>query len=209
MKQQYCAVIGDINKSRILERRAKVQEKFKEAVATINKEFKNEIASKFLVTIGDEFQGLLITPSQSYQLVRRFQDLIEPVSFTFGIGIGTLATPLNPKEAIGMDGDCFYRARTAIQKAKKGKRKVLYDFDDPASVLVNAVVTSLDAQWRLLNNTQRKILQLRKSNLTQFAVGKKLRITKQAVSKAMTAATIREMEQSVEALETFFASRWL
>lgn len=204
MKQQYCAIIGDINKSRILERRAKVQEKFKEAVATINKEFKNEIASKFLVTIGDEFQGLLKTPSQSYQLVRRFQDVIEPVSFTFGIGIGTLATPLNPKEAIGMDGDCFYRARNAIQKAKKEKREALYDFDDPASVLVNAVVTSLDAQWKLLNDTQRKILQLRKSNLTQFAVGKKLRITKQAVSKAMTAATIREMEQSVDAVKNFF-----
>jgi hypothetical protein len=79
LKQQYCAIIGDINKSRTLERRARAQEKFKEAVAAINKEFKNDIASKFLITLGDEFQGLLKTPARSYHIVRRFQELTEPI----------------------------------------------------------------------------------------------------------------------------------
>lgn len=62
MKHHYCVIIGDIDKSRTLQRRARIQEKFKEAVAAINKEFKNDIASKFLITLGDEFQGVLLTP---------------------------------------------------------------------------------------------------------------------------------------------------
>lgn len=204
MKQQYCAIIGDINKSRSLQRRAQTQKKFKKAVATINKEFKDDIASKFLITLGDEFQGLLRTPLHNYQLICRFQELMEPVSFTFGVGIGTLSTPLNTKEAIGMDGECFYRARNAIQRAKKEKKKLVYDFDDPAVMLVNAIVVSVDAHGKLLNTTQQKIVQLRNKGMTQRAIAQKLRITKQAVSKAISTTMIKEMEESVEALEQFF-----
>ncbi|MEW6061835.1 MAG: SatD family protein [Bacteroidota bacterium] len=204
MKHHYCVIIGDIDKSRTLQRRARIQEKFKEAVAAINKEFKNDIASKFLITLGDEFQGVLLTPLHNYQLICRFQELIEPVSFTFGVGIGTLATPLNTKEAIGMDGECFYRARNAIQQAKKEKKKLVYDFDDPAAVLVNAIVASVDAHGKLLNATQQKIAQLRNKGLTQRAIAQKLRITKQAVSKAISTTMMKEMEESVAALEQFF-----
>lgn len=203
-RQQYCAIIGDINQSRTLERRARIQDKFKEAVSVINKEFRNDIASKFLITLGDEFQGLLTTPLHNYQLICRFQELIEPVSFTFGVGIGTLATPLNTKEAIGMDGECFHRARNAIQQAKKEKKKLVYDFDDPAVVLVNAIAASVDAYGKLLNPTQQKIVELRKKGLTQRAIAKKLRITKQAVSKAISTTLIKEMEESTAALEGFF-----
>jgi hypothetical protein len=184
-----------------------VQKKFQKVIEQINREYKSEIASKFLVTIGDEFQGMLYSPSKSYHIVRHIQDLMQKVSFSFGIGIGTLATPVFPRAAIGMDGDCFYRARAALQQAKKEKRELLYDFHDPASLLVNAIVATLDKQWKHLNDTERKIIQLRKMGLKQLAVAKKLGITKQAVSKAIGAATIEEMEQSVKALDSFFRSK--
>jgi biotin operon repressor len=203
MKPQYCAIIGDINKSRQLQKRGAVQIIFERAVEQINKTFKDEIASNFLITTGDEFQGLLFTPAISYQLVRYFQDAMNKVNFSFGIGVGTLATNLLPKSAIGMDGDCFYRARAALQKAKKEKRELFYDFDNPASELVNALVTLLDKQWNQLNDTQKKIVLLRKNKMTQQAIAKKLRITKQAVSKAIRATTIEEMGQSVLALNSF------
>lgn len=119
MKTQYCAIIGDINKSRQLEKRGMVQKKFEKAVEFINTEYKSEIASKFLITIGDEFQGLLHTPAKGYQIMRHFREIMEPVQFSFGADIGTLATPVAPKAAIGMDGECFHRARAALQHAKK------------------------------------------------------------------------------------------
>jgi SatD family (SatD) len=207
MKKEYCAMIGDMNKSRQLERRGNVQKKFQKVIEQINKEYKNEIASKFLITLGDEFQGILHSPVKSYHIVRHVQDLMDKVSFSFGIGIGTLATPVFPKAAIGMDGDCFYRARAALLRAKKEKRELLYDFHDPASILVNAIVATLDKQWKYLNNTERSIIQLRKTGLKQLEIAQKLGITKQAVSKAIGAATIKEMEQSVEALDSFFRNK--
>jgi SatD family (SatD) len=207
MKKEYCAMIGDMNKSRQLERRGNVQKKFQKVIEQINKEYKNEIASKFLITLGDEFQGILHSPVKSYHIVRHVQDLMDKVSFSFGIGIGTLATPVFPKAAIGMDGDCFYRARAALLQAKKEKRELLYDFHDPASILVNAIVATLDKQWKYLNNTERSIIQLRKTGLKQLEIAQKLGITKQAVSKAIGAATIKEMEQSVEALDSFFRNK--
>jgi DNA-binding NarL/FixJ family response regulator len=102
-----------------------------------------------------------------------------------------------------MDGECFHRARNAIQQAKNEKKKLVFDFADPAAVLVNAVATSIDAHGKLLNDTQRKIVQWRKSGLTQYAIAKKLHITKQAISKAIAATMIKEMEESAAALELF------
>lgn len=203
MKPQYCAIIGDINESRKLEKRNAVQKIFERAIEQINKTYKDEIASKFIITTGDEFQGLLHTPAKSYQLIRKFQDIMDKVHFSFGIGVGTLATHLIIKSAIGMDGDCFYRARAALQKAKKQKRELFYDFDHPASELVNALVTLLEKQWNQLNDTQKKILQFRKNKITQQEIAKKLRISKQAVSKAIHITSIEEMEKSVVALDAF------
>ncbi|MFA6540793.1 MAG: SatD family protein [Bacteroidota bacterium] len=203
MKPQYCAVIGDINKSRSLQRRNKVQEKFKDAVVIINKEFNDDIASKFLVTLGDEFQGLLTGPSKSFQLVQRFRDLMDPVPFSFGIGIGALSTPLNIKEAIGMDGECFHRARLALVRAKKAKQEIFFDFEDDALTMVNALAAMLYRQKQLLSPSQKKILRLRNEGLNQLLIARRLRITKQAVSKTLKKVPIAEIEEMDRALNVY------
>lgn len=206
MKPQYCAIIGDINRSRTLPRRGQLQKKFSDAVTIINREYRDQVASRFLVTLGDEFQGLLKTPERSYELVRRFQDIVGNVTFSYGVGIGTLTTPLDPKLAIGMDGECFHRARAAVSKAKKNKRQIVYDFNDPGLDLVNAMVAMLDKQWKFLGATQRKIAQLMKDQYRQVDIAKKLRISQQAVSKARRSSALAEMQESVDALQKFLGS---
>lgn len=203
MSIQYCAIIGDINNSRQLERRGSIQVRFKRAIRTINTEFESEIASPFMITLGDEFQGLLSSPVRSYRLARRLQDLMEPVPFAFGIGIGNLETPLNRREPLGMDGPCFHNARKALLLAKKNKNEIRYQFDDPAGELVNAIVISLDKQWQQLSENQREILKRRKEGMTQLAIAKKLHITKQAVSKSAKTGLVKEMNAAVDALESY------
>ena len=70
MKKEYCAIIGDMNKSRLLPQRANAQKKFIKAVAAINNEFQQHIAWKFVLISGDEFQGLLKSPAESYRFIR-------------------------------------------------------------------------------------------------------------------------------------------
>jgi hypothetical protein len=163
-----------------------VQARFASAVEKMNREFKKEIASKFLITLGDEFQGLLLSPAESYRLVRRFQDLMEPVSFSFGIGVGTLSTPLK-NDALGMDGEAFHRARMALADAKKRRRRVLYRFDSPALVR--------------LTPRQKQILELMNALGSQVAVAKRLRISQPAVFKV--ASSLWSVGEAEDALHDF------
>ena len=195
--KRYCAIIGDIKRSRSLLRRGRVQLRFAAAIEKVNREFKKEIASKFLLTLGDEFQGLLVSPAESYHLARRFQDLMEPVSFYFGIGVGTLSTQLM-KDALGMDGEAFHRARTALAKAKKTKREVLYNFDSSTLDLTNALVGLLESKWHRLTSRQREIAHLIKEFDGQEVVAKRLRISQPAISKVVS--SLRHMTEAELAL---------
>ncbi len=203
MSKRYCAVIGDIRKSRSLPRRAAVQRKFAKAIETINAEFKPAIASRFLVTLGDEFQGLLTSPAESYSLVQRFQDLMDPVPFSYGVGLGTLSTPLQPS-ALGMDGEAFHRARSALSSAKKSKRQLVYDFDHPALGLVNALLGLMEQEWARLTPRQRQIARLLKQLDNQEDVARRLRITQPAVSKA--SSRFSRIAEAESALRSFLDS---
>jgi len=49
---------------------------------------------------------------------------MDPVLFSFGLGVGRLSTPLK-KTALGMDGEAFHRARAVLSQAKKARRQIL------------------------------------------------------------------------------------
>jgi hypothetical protein len=202
--QVYCAIIGDIKKSRVLPERAKIQLKFQRAIDIINREYKEEIASKFILTLGDEFQGLLNQATESYRLIRRFQDIMDGVPFAFGIGIGSLSTSLK-KEALGMDGACFHHARAALQQAKKKKREVIFSFDGDASKLTNALVGLLEKEWEKLTPRQREIVQLLKKHKPN-EITKKLKISRQAVWKTSKTALVSQMNEAEGSLHEFLST---
>ncbi|NLE83252.1 MAG: hypothetical protein GX603_01905, partial [Chloroflexi bacterium] len=53
------AIIGDIIKSKALADRRKTQESLYGVLQQINQRYAEVLASKFTVTLGDEFQGVL------------------------------------------------------------------------------------------------------------------------------------------------------
>src|SRR3989440_8538905 len=57
------ALIGDMVGSRELlpSRRPKIQERFREFIQYLNKKYAKDILAKFVITLGDEFQGLLLS----------------------------------------------------------------------------------------------------------------------------------------------------
>ena len=199
--KSYCAIIGDINRSRLLPGRARVQRNFVAAIETINNEYRSSIVSKFLVTLGDEFQGLLANAEESYALVKHFQDLMEPTRFAFGVGVGTLSTPLK-REALGMDGEAFHRARKALIEAKHKKRTVCYSFSSESELLVNALVSLMDKQWLGLTSRQRRIARLLEEQSPK-QVAQRLRISAQAVSKTKRSTALAELGEADEALRRF------
>ena len=189
----YCAVIGDIRHSRRLQERAKVQVRFLKAISTVNREFKREIVSRFAISLGDEFQGLLASPAESYRFVRRFQELMFPTTFYFGIGVGRLSTALH-HSSVAMDGEVFHRARAAMVEAKRVRRDVLYSMDIPELPLVNALVGLIDHERSRMTPRQKQIAALLSALHTQESVAKRLRISQPVVSRSV--APFRRMHEA-------------
>jgi predicted DNA-binding protein YlxM (UPF0122 family) len=120
----YLAIIGDIVGSRAFSVKARraIQGKLIRAISDVNRGVrgKADIEAEFVITTGDEFQGLLKAGADPLWFARFIQNVMgdEP-RLRFGIGKGELATKGMPEKALGIDGPCFHNARDAIDAAKK------------------------------------------------------------------------------------------
>ena len=65
----YVAVIGDIIESRKIENRQAVQLKLQSVLDVVNKKYEKSLASKFMITLGDELQGLVRDKRTSVDII--------------------------------------------------------------------------------------------------------------------------------------------
>jgi len=188
MKSDYCVVIGDISKSRELRDRAAIQERFKAAIGEINQRFTDSIVSKFLVTIGDEFQGVLNDAAKSYDVIVVMRELLYPVEFVFGVGVGTITTEIAP-QAIGMDGPAFHNARAALEEGKDEGYEVRYrGLGEPLDYLVNATLVLIEALKRNWTEHQFNVIAIYRQTANQAEVARRLKVSRSAISKTLAAA---------------------
>lgn len=118
----YYAVIGDIINSKSMENRLVFQEKLKSYLSVINEEYNNEIAANFTITLGDEFQGLLLNPQYLLEIINKIEVYMRPLKIRFGIGIGNILTKINKKISIGTDGPAWWHAREMINDLKNNRK---------------------------------------------------------------------------------------
>ena len=121
---QYYAIIGDIKRSKKIENRCEIQEKLKKILDNVNSIYNNDISAKFLITLGDEFQGLLEITAPILEIIKYIQSEIYPIKLRFGVGIGNVSTLINHEAAIGADGPAFYAAREMIEFLREQEKKL-------------------------------------------------------------------------------------
>lgn len=124
----YIAIIGDIKNSKKIKNRYKFQERLQEALNQVNQIYADSIASKFTITLGDEFQGLLHTGKNVMEIIQYIKQEIHPIEIRFGIGVGAISTEINSDISIGADGPGYYKARESVEYLKiveKRKEKAL------------------------------------------------------------------------------------
>ncbi len=107
----YIAIIGDIIKSKNIQNRYDTQEKLRSVLASINMEYSEDIASNFMITLGDEFQGLLKNGTNVIDVILKIEKNMYPVQFRFGIGIGEITTKIDRMMPLGADGPAYSNAR--------------------------------------------------------------------------------------------------
>ncbi|HBL83654.1 MAG: hypothetical protein A2Y17_09060 [Clostridiales bacterium GWF2_38_85] len=119
----YIAIIGDIINSKKIDERNRIQEKLKKILNEINYNYPNNIVSNFMITLGDEFQGLLTLGSEIFRIISFIEMEMHPIKIRFGIGIGEITTEINRDFPLGSDGPAYYNARDMIYELKKLERK--------------------------------------------------------------------------------------
>lgn len=200
---RYVAVIGDVVESRALPagKRAQLQEELQDFLTTLNQGYSDAVQAEFVISTGDEFQGLLKDPSIVPDIVWATDLHLERARVRYGIGYGELYTPLQPV-SIGMDGPVFHRAREAIESARKRgwRGGVFAGFGEWQDRVLNGLARLLERQAEKLTAKQREVADLARDRLEQGEIAERLGVTRQAISDHIRAMGWEAYAQGEEAL---------
>lgn len=120
----FIAIIGDIKDSKELENRREVQQKLNDALKTVNEVYCKDISANFIITLGDEFQGLLRDCGHILDIIKYIQRELYPVKLRFGVGFGKINTAIFREAALGADGPAYYAARKMIEELREQEKKL-------------------------------------------------------------------------------------
>lgn len=144
----YYALIGDMVASRKLSAKARqdAQKRFELALEKVNAEFSEHIAAKFLITLGDECQGLMLPSGDPVAAALMIMHEMQPFGIRMAIGCGQIVTPIKHEAAIGMDGPAFHLARAAVEamKPKHALRLAAALDDERIEETINTVAALCD-----------------------------------------------------------------
>ena len=145
----YLAMIGNIKNAKAINQheRQKAHSLLSNSLRYINKKYPNRIVAQFTLTIGDEFQGLLKSGTNLFEMMDTISLTMKTigVDLYFGIGVGTIITPINPRFSAGIDGPAYWNARTALEELKinddYGMNAVRFNYKQhPDEALINETI---------------------------------------------------------------------
>lgn len=208
----FIAMIGDIRDSKKIEVRKEIQIKLKKVLDEINQKYKKEIMSKFIITLGDEFQGLLLSGKELLNIIEEIKINLYPVELRFGIGIGKITTDIDTEMALGADGPGYYKARESIEIMKENEKKnrtVISDIhlekerDDQNQVLlINTVFELIKAIEQKWTERQREIIwDMLQYQDGQQKTAQRMGITQSAVHKALVKGNYYVYEKALKNVE--------
>lgn len=208
-RHSFAAVIGDIKGSRKLENRKEVQERLQKVLDRLNRKYEEDIVSSFLITLGDEFQGLLCSGKNILNMINEIKMEMYPVRLRFGIGFGTITTDIRREMALGADGPGYYRAREAVEVLKEREKKnrpvpadlclKMDEEDRDKEVLLNTVFDLLYVVEEGWTERQREIIwDMLVYGDGQQNTAARLSISQPTVQKALAAGSYYTYENALK-----------
>ncbi|MDD4003326.1 MAG: SatD family protein [Clostridia bacterium] len=154
----YYAIIADIVSSKKIIDRNAVQIKLQGVLDYVNDKYANEITSKFCITIGDEFQGILSKCKYLFEIITFIEVSMYPLMLRFSVNYDEIQTEINPQLSIGSDGPAWWHARTNLEELKQTFGKGLKE-------QTNIIVTN-----KLIKNAMSQLTELINITLTLTCV---------------------------------------
>lgn len=189
----YYAVIGDIVNSKKLDNRFDVQITLKQVLEQVNEEYASEIYSCFSITLGDEFQGLLVDAENLLEILDIIRCKMYPVKIRVGIGVGSMATPIERSSSLGSDGPAYWCARKAIMDVHENNdygrtmTRIMTEKETEYTDLINNSLRVCDWMFNSWSEPQRKFVCklipfVRHSKFQQNEIAKQLKLKPQDVN---------------------------
>ncbi|MBO4849031.1 MAG: hypothetical protein J5586_07765 [Clostridia bacterium] len=198
----YYAIIGDLVGSRRLapDKRREAQTRLMDALETVNTRFAPGVAARFLITLGDECQGIMDASGDPVAAALTIIKEMKPFEIRFSIGCGDITTPINRSAAIGADGPAFYLARKTAEdmKADHAARLRVAAADAESTEVMNTVAALCDrlaADWTKKQEElalEMTLARLRGERPTQWEMAKELGVGQSTVNARLTAAGFNE-----------------
>ncbi len=208
IRPRYVAIKLDVVRSRQAKDRSALQARLFETTGRASERWKGELASRFIVTHGDEVQGMLHWDGRSalFPCIEAWVDGLLPYRVRFGVGVGELSTPVQP-DAIGMDGAAWHRAYDAVQTAHNDRKHfavlgMSHEVDQALTALANLLLNIRYGWTDKQANAVQHVVQSR----TQAEAAKKLGITPATLSRHLSAANWDLYREGREAFTALLAS---
>lgn len=187
----YVALIGDLVASRQLQPRDRrgTQHGLVALMRELDGIAGDDLASRFAIASGDEFQGLLRSGDALPDLLWRVRTGVGSTAIRIGIGSGGIHTDLQP-EALGMDGPAFHRAREAILRSKNESRgaPMFAGFGEDLDRVLCGIAIGQHRLRSAWTERQDDVCQRLRDGRSQAEIASKLRISPQAVNAHVLAA---------------------
>lgn len=198
----YLALIADVIDSKMVQERLDLQKQVEKTLQKMNELFGDYLASRFTLTLGDEFQALLKVDAPVFQIIDTLRSELNPTQLRFGIGLGEIVTAIDPLQSVGADGPAYWNARAAInfvhQKNDYGNTQIYFSSGkENQDFFVNALIASGEAirsGWResqeeiLLNLLKRSVYS---ETFSQQDLAQLLGLNPSALSKRLKSSSIR------------------
>ena len=215
---KYVAIIGDIvDSKKIIERKA-IQHRFKAVLSDINDNYAVNIASRFTITLGDGFQGLLNNRNHIMKIRSEIELKMAPVELRFGVGIGDISTDIIFDNSLEIDGPAYHRARKVIKEivSKESQYTVPHsnvmicseDKNKEIDELINSILsvcTALKSKW---TDRQKEIIYAYLSHdENQYKAADILNISQPSVNKALNNARFYTYKSAINTVSSFLSKK--
>jgi hypothetical protein len=164
-------------------------------MAQFNTTYSDSIISRFVVTLGDEFQVLLKDAPALFGIRQAFNMQPLPFSMRLGVGVGTISTDLK-KDALGMDGPAFHRARKAVEWLKEHGGLMHVDtgneIDNDSLNSIAELCEAVRVGW---TQRQHEVYTHIYRSTTQRQMASEFQISPSAISRMLSRMHVKEIAQ--------------
>jgi hypothetical protein len=188
-------LIGDIIASRKIKDRSSVQKNLKAVIRQINRKNPN-LLSPYTITLGDEFQAVFQKADQIFADIISILLALYPEQVRFSIGIGSLDTPINKQQAIGMDGPAFYLARKGIEQLKAtGYLLITEGLKEDQQDLVNNSLFLVSHHLSKWKQSRLHVFRLFQQGMAVSDMTSELDLTDKAIYKTIDQGELKVLNQ--------------